>query len=89
MEQHDDAKVGSAVDAIRGFGGDDLNVDDAATLLALWCRYADLNQSDIAAILGGFPERPERDGEWERWLQREPLTGGGWISGPSIGGPES
>lgn len=63
--------------ALRAFGAD-LTRDVAAGLLVMWSYYASLSPAEIEAILAAFPEPGP-----------EPMPGGGWISGPSTGGPHT
>jgi hypothetical protein len=86
--------VDAAFHALTAFGGD-LTRPTAAALLPMWRFVDELTADEVTAVLERFPapqRRIEADDEDVNPTHPLPPTthepGGGWISGPMIGGGE-
>lgn len=80
----DHEAVAEAVESLQADGAVDR--DQAAILLPLWQRYEELDDRSRAAVIRRFPPAPDPEAAAGA-EPRERLEGGGWISGPSYGGP--
>jgi hypothetical protein len=83
VEQH--PIVLAAIASLKAFGSMQMDRENAALILPMWAHYWELSEREISAVYEYFTPDDDEESTAD---PEAPVAhpGGGWISGPMIGG---